>query len=145
MQEAVDIFVDFLKKKNLQLTKQREEILRIFLKTDRHLSVEELYNIVKKKDKNIGQATVFRSLKLMCKAGIAGEIDFGDKRLRYEHKYGHEHHDHLVCTKCGKFIEVMNPGIEKLQDKLCKKFNFSPTRHKMEIFGICKSCKKGGM
>lgn len=145
MQEAVDIFVDFLRMKNLQLTKQREEILRIFLKTDRHLSVEELYNIVKKKDKSVGQTTVFRTLKLLGAADLVKEVNFIDKITRYEIKYGHQHHDHLVCTKCGKFIEAMNPEIEKLQDRLCKKFNFSPTGHKMDIFGICKRCKKGRM
>ena len=145
MQETVDIFINFLRKKNLQFTKQREEILRIFLKTDKHLSVEELYNIVKKKDKSIGQVTVFRTLKLLCAADLVKEVKFVDKFTRYEIKYGHQHHDHLVCTKCGKFIEAMNPEIEKLQNKLCKKFNFSPTWHKMNIFGICKRCKKRGM
>lgn len=144
MSKELDIFIDFLKAKNLKLTNQREEILNIFLKTERHFTTEDLYHIVKKRDPNIGQATVFRTLKLICEAGIAREVDFGDKKLRYEHKIGHEHHDHLVCTKCGRFIEAMNPEIEKLQDKLCKKFNFSPTRHKMEIFGICKKCKKKG-
>lgn len=143
MNKELDIFISFLKAKNLKLTNQREEILSIFLKTERHLTTEDLYHIAKKRDPNIGQATVFRTLKLICEAGIAREVDFGDKKVRYEHRYGHEHHDHLVCTKCGRFIEAMNPEIEKLQDKLCRKFSFSPTRHKMEIFGICKKCQKG--
>lgn len=145
MCKELNIFINFLRTKNLKLTNQREEILNIFIRTQRHLTTEDLYNIVKKKDPNIGQATVFRTLKLMCEAGIAREVDLGDKKLRYEHKYGHEHHDHLVCTKCGKFIEVMDMEIEKLQDNLCRKFNFFPVRHKMQVFGICKKCKKGGM
>lgn len=141
MLKELSIFVDHLKKKRLKLTDQRQEILNIFLKTDRHLSVEDLYNIVKKKDKNIGQATVFRTLKLLCEADIAKEVDLGDKTLRYEHKYGHQHHDHLVCIKCGRFIEAVDTKIEKLQEELCKRFRFLPQRHKMEIFGICKKCK----
>ena len=124
------------------MTKQREEILKIFLKTDRHLSVEELYNIVKKKDKNIGQATVFRTLKLLFEADIVKGVNFIDKITRYEIKYGHQHHDHLVCTKCGKLIEAVDPGIEKLQDRLCKKFGFRPKKHRLEIFGICRKCRK---
>ncbi len=142
MQEEFDEFVDFLKRKNLKLTSQREEILRYFLKIDRHLTVEDLYNVVKKKDPNIGQATVFRTLKLLCEAGLAGEVDFGDKKIRYEHKYGHQHHDHLICVKCGKFIEVTQPEIEKLQDKLAKKYDFTPVRHRLEIFGLCRECEK---
>jgi len=141
MAKEVDMFIDFLRKKKLKLTKQREEVLSVFLNTDRHLSVEDLYNIVKKKDPSIGQVTVFRTLKLLSEADIAKEVNFGDKKIRYEHKYGHEHHDHLICTECGKFIEAVDPEIEKLQDSLCRKFGFTPKKHRMQIFGLCKKCK----
>lgn len=142
MPKELELFINYLRKKGLRLTDQRREILGIFLKTDRHLSVEDLYNIVKKKDANIGQATVFRTLKLLCGADIAKEVDLGDKKVRYEHKFGHQHHDHLVCIKCGRFIEAVDPRIEKLQEGLCKRFGFLPQRHKMEIFGICKRCRR---
>ncbi len=141
MPKEIDIFISFLKKRNLRLTDQRQVILRVFLKVNKHLSVEDLYRIVKKKDPHIGQATIFRTLKLLCVAGIANEVDLGDKRIRYEHKYGHQHHDHLVCLKCGRFIEVFDSNIEKLQKKLCRKFGFLPQKYKMEIFGICKKCQ----
>ena len=141
MTKEISVFIDFLKKKNLKLTDQRREILKIFLGTNRHLSVENLYNIVKKKDPSIGQATVFRTLKLLCEADIAKEVDFGDKKIRYEHKYGHKHHDHFICVECGIFIEAMDPKIERLQEELCKKIGFLAQRHKMEIFGICKNCR----
>jgi len=140
--KAIDIFIDFLRKKDLQLTQQREEILKVFLSADKHLSVEELYALVKKKYPKVGQTTVFRTLKLLCEAGIAKEVDFGDRIVRYEAKYGHEHHDHLVCLKCGKFIEAVDERIEELQEKLCKKFKFTPHKHRLEIFGICKNCKR---
>jgi len=140
MNKELGIFIDFLQSKHLKLTSQREEILNYFLKTDRHLTVEDLYDVVKKKDPNIGQATVFRTLKLLREAGLANEVDFGDKKVRYEHKYGREHHGHLICLNCGESIEIIYPEIEKLQNALCRKFKFSPQRHKMEIFGICKDC-----
>ncbi|MFQ5951953.1 MAG: transcriptional repressor [Candidatus Omnitrophota bacterium] len=139
---ALKVFIEFLKKKNLKLTKQREEILKIFLKTGRHLSVEDLYNTARKKDPKVGHATVFRTLKLLCEADIANEVRLGDKIVRFEPKMGHEHHDHLVCVKCGKLIEAMDPVIERLQEKLCKKYNFLPKNHRMEIFGLCKKCSK---
>lgn len=140
--DVIGLFTDFLKRKHLNFTKQREEILNTFLKTKRHLSVDELYHIAKKKDKSIGHTTVFRTLKLLCEADIAREVNLGYKVVRYELKVGHQHHDHLVCTKCGSFIEAMDSDIEKLQDKLCKKFRFLAERHKMEIYGICKKCRK---
>ena len=141
MTKEINIFVNYLKSRGLKLTGQRQEILNTFLRTDRHLSVEDLYNIVKRKDRNIGQATVFRTLKLLCEADIAKEVDLGDKRVRYEHKYGHKHHDHLVCVKCGRFIEVVDLKIERLQEGLCKRFGFLPMYHKMEIFGACRKCR----
>lgn len=140
MAEEMNLFIEYLKKKDLKLTEQRKEILNTFLKINKHLSVEELYGIAKKKDPSIGQATVFRTLKLLCDAEIAKEVDLGDGKVRYEHKYGHEHHDHLICTKCGRFIEAVDPRIEKLQDELCRRYSFTPKRHKMEIFGICENC-----
>lgn len=142
MKEEKTIFIDFLKGKDLKLTKQREVILDVFLKIEKHLSTEELYKIVRSKDKNIGQATVFRTLKLLCQAQIAREIDLGDKIKRFEHKYGHKHHDHLICTKCGKYIEALDTDIERLQNELCKRFSFKPAKHRLEIFGICKMCHK---
>ncbi len=141
MREEEDIFVEFLRKKNLRLTPQREKILQVFLKTNQHLTVEELYNLIKKRNSDIGQATVFRTLKLLCAAGIAKEVELGDKKIRFEHKYGHPHHDHLVCIECGRFIEVVDVNIEKLQNALCEKFEFLPKRHKLEIFGVCKKCR----
>ncbi|MCQ9208216.1 MAG: transcriptional repressor [Omnitrophica bacterium] len=142
MDKTLNLFIDFLKKQNLKLTKQREEVLGVFLKTEKHLTVEELYNIIKKKDPHIGQATVFRTLKLIREAGIATEADLGDKKIRYEHRYGHKHHDHLICIKCGRFIEVVEPEIEKLQNKLCRDFRFLVERHRLEIFGVCQQCRR---
>lgn len=141
MSKEMSVFIEYLKQKDFKLTEQRKEILNTFLKIDKHLSVEELYDIAKKKDPSIGQATVFRTLKLLCDAEIAKEVDLGDGKVRYEHKYGHEHHDHLICTKCGRFIEAVDPEIEKLQDELCKRFGFKAQRHKMDIFGVCKRCR----
>ncbi len=142
MDREIQLFTEFLNRKNLKSTQQREEILKCFLRTERHLSAEDLYDIIKNKNLRIGQSTVFRTLKLLCESGIAKEVDIGDKKIRYEHKYGHEHHDHLVCLECGRLIEVLEPKIEELQEILCKKFKFFPQKHKMEIFGICQRCRK---
>jgi Fur family ferric uptake transcriptional regulator len=139
--EEFDVLGEFIRSKGLRYTPQRERILDIFLSTERHVSVDELYRLVKKRYPDVGYVTVYRTMKLLSECGLCGEIDFGDGILRFEHKYGHEHHDHLICTKCGKFIEVMEPEIEKLQDKLAKKHSFMSTNHKLQIFGICRRCR----
>ncbi len=140
-EEEEKIFDDFVKKKGLKHSDQRRGILRQFLKTERHLTADELYRLVKKKNPAIGFATIYRTLKLLCECGLSRELKLENGSLRYEHLYGHEHHDHLVCMKCGNFIEVMNLEIEKLQERLAKKEGFMLQGHKLLLYGICRECK----
>ena len=144
MKSAKTIFSQYLKNKGMLVSRQREQILDIFLKMEKHPSIDELYEQVRKKNSGIGLATVYRAMRVICDAGLARQVDFGDGVRRFEHEYRHEHHDHLVCTKCGRVIEVLSPEIEKLQESLAKKHNFALVSHKMKIFGICKNCKRKG-
>jgi Fur family ferric uptake transcriptional regulator len=139
--EIRDIFRDYITKKGLRHTRQREEILEAFFSAGKHITADDLYDALKKKNPGIGFATVHRNLKLMCESGLTEEIKVGNKRTRYEQRYGHGHHDHLICLKCGTFIEVKDEKIEKLQDKLAEANGFVPMRHKLEIYGLCRKCK----
>ncbi len=141
MKNAVNQLERYLKENNLSLTSQRREVLEVFLSCGRHLTVEELYYLAKKKNPRIGQTTVFRTLKLLVEADLAKKIVLGDNKTRYEVKYGVEHHDHLVCLECGKFIEAVDPAIEELQEKLCGRFGFTPRKHSLEIYGTCRKCR----
>jgi len=91
------------------------------LKTEKHPTIGDLYELVRKKNPRIGLATVYRAMRVICAAGLAGEADFGDGAKHFEHEYQHQHHDHLICLKCGKIAEVMSPEIEKLQERWTKK------------------------
>ncbi len=142
MKKELEILEKFIKEKDLRYTPQREKILRAFLSVEKHLSAEELHKIVKKKNPGIGYVTVYRTMKLLEEAGLCDEVDFGDGISRFEHRYGHKHHDHLVCVKCGNYTEVIKPKIEELQEKLAKEKHFTPLRHKLQIFGICSKCPK---
>lgn len=134
------IFDEFIEKKGLRHTPQRGTILAVFLATEKHVSADELYKLVKKRDSTIGYTTVYRTMKLLSESGLCGETEFGDGVLRFEHKYGHEHHDHLICVKCGRFIEAADPQIERLQEIMVKRHGFKSLKHKLEIFGICRNC-----
>ena len=136
-----EIFVNYLKEKGLRNTRQREEILDAFLAANGHITIEELYNEVAKKDTGIGYATVYRNMNLMRECGLAEEIKIGKQKTRFEPPYGHGHHDHLICLKCGRFIEVNDEKIERLQVKLTEANNFTPVRHKLEIYGYCNKCR----
>ena len=142
MKSAKTIFRDYLKNNDMLASVQREQILEIFLKTEKHPTINDLYNLVRKKYPKIGLATIYRAMKVICDAGLARETDFGGSIRRFEHKYKHQHHDHLVCLKCGRIIEIMSPGIEKLQESLAKRHKFTAVRHRLEIFGTCRSCKR---
>ena len=139
--KAKDIFRNYIQEKGLRNTQQREVILDAFLSADRHITVEELFNLIKVKQPDIGYATVHRNLSLLRESGIADEIKIGKQKTRYEPKLEREHHDHLICMKCGRFIEVYDTKIEKLQDKLAEVNDFRPVRHKLEIYGYCKECR----
>lgn len=134
------IFQKFALSKGLKSTRQRDMILDCFLSCDQHLSTEELYLKLKESMPGIGFATVYRTLKLFAESGIAREIQFGDGQTRYEHLHAGEHHDHLVCTRCGAIMEFENETIEKLQAEVARNHGFTIINHKLELYGICAKC-----
>ena len=139
-QDFKGLFRTFLRGKGLRMTPQRERIMDIFLREAGHMTTEELYARIRQKDPSLGQATVYRTVKLLCEAGVAREVRFGDGVARYEQR-GEAHHDHLICERCGKNIEVMDPEIERLQEALAREHGFTPTFHRLYLYGVCKECR----
>ena len=129
----------YLEEHNLKQTKQRDVILEAFLELGGHVTSEELYQKIRESHPNIGYTTVYRTLKLLVDAGLAQERHFDDGIARYEIE--HEHHDHLVCTVCGKIIEFECPVIEKRQREIAAQHRFKVERHRHELYGRCKSCR----
>ena len=134
------LFEKHTRKKGLKHSLQRERILEKFLQTEEHVSVQDLFNLVRREYPDIGYTTVYRTLKLIVDSGIAEVVDFDDGVKRFERKVGREHHAHLICTKCGKNFEIFNKEIEELDTKLTKEKGFIAQKHRFEIFGLCKQC-----
>lgn len=141
-QKEKQIFLEHIQKAGLRKTGQRDLILEIFLRTEEHLSSEDLYWLVQKEDPAVGHTTVYRTLKLLTEAGLAREVRLGDGKTYYEHHYNHDHHDHLICTECGKVIEFFSAEIEDLQDKTAEKYGFLLTNHSLRMWGVCEDCQK---
>lgn len=139
------VLTEFLREKDLKLTEQRKTILKFFLGTEIHISAEELYDLIKQSHPGIGLTTVYRTLKLFCDSGLANEIKFADGVSRYEHRFEHAHHDHLICIQCGKYIEVVDPEIEALQQRLALRHRFRILNHRMELYGVCSDCAGDGL
>jgi len=129
----------YLEDHNLKRTRQREVILDAFLAAKGHVSSEDLYQKIREKNPRIGFTTVYRTMKLLVEAGLAEERHFGDGVARYEIE--HEHHDHLVCTMCGKIIEFECELIEKTQNEIASRYGFRILRHRHELYGHCADCR----
>lgn len=140
-EKAFHIFEKYLTKKELRLTPQRRLILEYFLHAEWHLSAEELYHRIRKIDPKIGYSTVYRTLKLLCDCELARELPLGGDRSHFEPKYKVHHHDHLICTKCGKIMEFYRQEIEDLQQKVCSEYHFKLVNHHHEIYGLCRNCQ----
>src|SRR5690606_30919926 len=135
-----EIFLEHIQKAGLRRTGQRDLILETFLNTEEHLTSEDLYWLVSKKDPSVGHTTVYRTLRLLTEAGLAREVRFGDNKTYFEHHYNHAHHDHMICTGCGLVIEFVSEEIEHLQDLAAAKFGFTPTHHSLRLWGTCREC-----
>ena len=142
MREAQGIFHAHLKKVGLKHTDQRDTILKSFLETRDHLSTDELFRTVRKKDAKIGFSTVYRTLKLLAECGLASEVAFHDGVARYEHQYGRRSHHHMVCTECGSSVEFFSPELDQLEQDIGRKHHFLTTRHTFQIYGLCAECRK---
>jgi Fur family ferric uptake transcriptional regulator len=142
MTEEQEVFLAHIQKKGLKRTAQRELILDVFLRTEEHLSSEDLYRLVHKEDSSVGQTTVYRTLKLLAEAGLAREVRFGDGMTHYEHNYKHQHHDHMICSSCGKIIEFFSAELEAIQDAMAAKHKFEVQQHLLRIIGLCAECRR---
>ncbi len=134
-------FENYLRAHGQKMTRPREVILEAFLKTEGHLSIDDILREAKKIDAGIGQATVFRTIRLIADAGLAREALQEDGARTFEHLADHPHHDHLLCVGCGKVIEFLNPVIEKEQQKIFVQYGFVPRGHMMELLGLCPECQ----
>ncbi len=137
-----DRLAEYMDRNGLRSTAQRRLVTDIFFKSEGHLSIEDLWAKVRRRDPKVGYATIYRTLKLLTDSGLANERKFGDGVSRYEVAHEDEHHDHLICTKCGKIVEFEDERIEKLQDELARTHGFRLTRHRHELYGICRDCRE---
>ncbi len=130
-----------LAERGLKSTRQRALIVEAFFASSGHLSVDDLLRKVRTRDDRVSAATVYRTMNLLAECGLAHARDFGEGQTRWEVAAGREHHDHLICTRCGDIVEFENDPIEALQEAVARAHGFAVTHHKMELYGICRDCR----
>lgn len=131
-----------LKKAGLKVTLPRMKILEILQNADKkHLSAEDIYKRLLEAGEEIGLATVYRVLTQFEAANLVTRHHFEGGQAVFELEQG-EHHDHLVCIKCGKVEEFLNETIESCQQKIADNAGYRITDHSLIIYGVCPDCQE---
>ena len=140
MKKQEQLFRIFLQSRGLRFTPERRDILQSILSIGGHFDVEVLHSWMQKKGYKLSLATIYRAMPLFIESNIITSSLRQEGRTSYESTYGSEHHDHLICLKCGKIIEFKEDEIEVLQEKVCKSYEFEAIEHSLGIKGYCKDC-----
>lgn len=135
-------FREYLTENNLKLTSERRLVLDQVFAIHGHFEAEDVVMGLRDQSLRVSRASVYRTLPLLVDSSMLRVVYSADKHSHFEHVFGHEHHDHMVCVKCGQTIEFCDPRIEALQSAICEKTGFRSSTHKLEITGTCSSCAR---
>jgi len=139
------LFRRYLREQRLPVTHQREAVAKVVFSTSGHLSVEEIENTLRNAGNRIGKATVYRTLDLLVRSRLVVEHDFGEGFKRYENRLSQDPvHEHLICLECGKVIEFQSWEVQDVRARITAKHGFKSTRHRLEIYGLCRECQEAG-
>jgi Fur family ferric uptake transcriptional regulator len=136
-------FIKLFQQEDVDRFEDRFKILEVFLQTEKHVTVDELSGLLLANGYFFERDFLRGTLLMMCRYGFAQKITFENEPTRYEHRHLGQHHDHLICTKCGRIDEFINPDLENMQVEIAARHGFHILQHKMEIYGICGECLAG--
>lgn len=133
---------DFLTEQGLKYTEQRWKIAQLILSHPGHVSAQEIIDRVRNQYPEIGVATIYRNIKVLCDAEILKESLVTESGTVVYEKYAEDHHDHMVCIDCGEIFEFHDPQIESQQNKVASGMGFKAVSHKHVIYAHCERLKK---
>lgn len=132
-----------LRNVGLKVTLPRVKILEILERRpdpERHVTAEDVYKMLLAEGENIGLATIYRVLTQFEAAGLVKRHFFEGGNSVFELARG-DHHDHLVCVKCGRVDEFKDELIEQRQRKIAEQFDYQLTDHLLYLYGVCPDCR----
>jgi Fur family ferric uptake transcriptional regulator len=142
----VRLFSRYLREQGLPITQQREAVAQVVFSATGHLSVEEIEQRLRQGEERIGKATIYRTLDLLVKSKLVEEHDFGEGFKRYEHRLSRQPvHEHLICIECGTVLEFRSDEVARIEQRVLSDHGFEPTRHRLEIYGLCRDCRSAGV
>ncbi len=128
-----------------RLTKERLVLLKTIRDMKGHFQADHLLKLLKKQRYHLSLVTIYRNLSLFVEAGIirrtSAQEDARTGGAWYEHIWGREHHDHLICLQCGRKVEFSYPAIDVLQEAVAREHGFTLERHHLELVGLCPECR----
>ena len=142
IQTAENLFREYLRDRGLKYTDERWIMLRTAMRVDEHFEAEQILLAVRGAGIRIGKATVYRTLKLLVACGIVKEVHFSNKQVHYEHTYGQDPHDHMICRRCGRIIEFDASQVVRLRAQIAAELRFHALSHRLQIVGLCEACVK---
>lgn len=137
---AEHVFREYLRDRGLKYTREREELLRAIMRYDEHFEAEQLLLALRHGGVRVGKATIYRTLPLLVNCGIVKQVQFSNDRVHYEHTYGQDPHDHMVCRRCGRIIEFDAADVVRLRTVLAARQRFHALSHRFQIVGLCRPC-----
>ncbi len=137
-------FRESLTAMGLKFTRERRLILDEVFRNHGHFEADDIVFGLRHRGHRVSRASVYRALPLLVRSGLLREVHSSEKHSHYEHVFGHGHHDHLICTECGRTIEFYSPAIERLQAEICNEHGFLAAGHSLEITGVCDACSRAG-
>ncbi|MCR9244031.1 MAG: transcriptional repressor [bacterium] len=141
VEQEQQIVEEHLRKQGFRWTNQRALIVRKALETHDHFTAEELLDLCRKVDSKVSRATVYRTLAVLEESRFVEGLETGDGGRKFEHVIGHDHHDHMVCTACGKIFEFHDEELERRQELAARRLGFRIEHHSLRIYGKCRSCR----
>ncbi len=142
----VGLFGRYLREQGLPVTQQRSAVARVVFSSTGHLSVDDIERELRGEGRRIGKATIYRTMDLLVRSQLVEEHDFGEGFKRYEHRLSQQPiHEHLICLECGEVIEFRSQELSRIEARVADQYGFQPTRHRLEIYGLCKACTDAGV
>ncbi|MEP7234957.1 MAG: transcriptional repressor [Ignavibacteriota bacterium] len=132
-----EIFRKFLKDGEYRNTPERFEVLDAVMKWDDHFDADNLFIWLKNNGSKVSRATVYKTLNLLHECGLVSRYRFSQGHAQYEKTIDRPHHDHLICTTCGKIIEFDNSRVIQMQNDICIAYGFKPLYHSFQVFSQC--------
>lgn len=136
---------EFIQRRGLRWTGQRNTIVRAAFSKDEHFTAEELFERARKLDSETSRATVYRTLSLLVEADLLREIDLGDNQTTYDPNFLEKpSHNHLVCIDCGRVVEFEDSHLDLLNDCVTRRLGFKPVRQSIRIEANCEQLRLKG-